>query len=229
VANSNRHRPGLVYGPVRPSGPRDRGRVVGNALGLLVVAVSAGLLVVGVYVFLQSQGGNRPISTPSRAPETFAPGSTPGASASFLAVGSLSPSPMPTGLSSPGPTPLPTLYVPEVVTGPGYITFGSNVDGQLRVTDAKTTFAADEPMVWSADLTQPANSTDLKIQIYKLDASQPSGQRLVRTDDVKPDATGAQVYFRRLRPLGAALGSGLFTIDYVRGQDILATGSFLIQ
>jgi len=115
------------------------------------------------------------------------------------------------------------------VTGPGFITFGSNVDAQLHVTDAKTTFAVDEPMVWSADLTQPANSTDLKILIYKLDASQATGQRLVRTDDVKPDATGTQVYFRRLRPLGATLGTGLFTIQYVRGADILATGSFLIQ
>lgn len=116
-----------------------------------------------------------------------------------------------------------------MVTGPGYITFGSNVDAQLHVTDAKTTFAVDEPMVWSADLTGPADSAALMIQIYKLDASQPNGQRLVRTDDVKPDATGAQIYFRRLRPLGATLGTGLFTIQYVRGQDVLATGSFLIQ
>jgi hypothetical protein len=96
-----------------------------------------------------------------------------------------------------------------VVTGPGYITFGSNVDAQLHVTDAKTTFAVDEPMVWSADLTGPADSAALMIQIYKLDAS--------------------QIYFRRLRPLGATLGTGLFTIQYVRGQDVLATGSFLIQ
>jgi hypothetical protein len=84
-------------------------------------------------------------------------------------------------------------------------------------------------MVWSADLTEPANSVDMKIQIFKLDASQPDGQRLVRTDEVKPDATGAQVYFRRLRALGATLGAGLFTIEYVRGTDVLATGSLLIH
>jgi hypothetical protein len=131
--------------------------------------------------------------------------------------------------SSAGPSAPATLYVPDVVTGPGYITFGSNVDAQLHVTDPKTTFGIDEPMVWSADLTEPANSVDMKIQIFKLDASQPDGQRLVRTDEVKPDATGAQVYFRRLRALGATLGAGLFTIEYVRGADVLATGSLLIH
>ena len=160
MANRDRHRPGLVYGPVRPSGPRERGRIVGNVLGLLVVAVSAGVLVVGLYIFLQSQGDRR-TSTPSRAAVSLSPGSTPVATASFDA-GASNPSVLPTNLSTPGVTPPPTLYVPQVVTGPGYVTFGSNVDGQLHVTDAKTTFAADEPMVWSADLTEPANSADLQ-------------------------------------------------------------------
>lgn len=228
MANRDRNRQGVAYGPIRPSGPRDTGRIVGNLLGLLVVVVSAGLLVVGVYVFLQGRGGG-PSSTPSRAPSTLAPSTAAGASPTLVAGSTFSSSALPTSEASGAVTPAPTLFVPGVVTGPGYITFGSNVDAQLHVTDAKTTFAVDEPMVWSADLTGPADSAALMIQIYKLDASQPNGQRLVRTDDVKPDATGAQIYFRRLRPLGATLGTGLFTIQYVRGQDVLATGSFLIQ
>lgn len=217
----------MAYGPIRPSGPRDTGRIVGNLLGVLVVVVSASLLLLGVYVFLQGRAG-APSSSASRAP-TLAPGTTPAATSSLVTGSGFSSSALPTSESSGAVTPAPTLYIPAVVTGPGYITFGSNVDAQLRVTDAKTTFAVDEPMVWSADLTQQANSSQLKIQIYKLDAGQPSGRRLIRTDDVQPDATGAQIYFRRLRPLGATLGTGLFTIQYVRGEDVLATGSFLIQ
>ena len=228
MANSNRHRQGVAYGPVRPSGSRDRGRIVGNLLGLSVVAVSAGLLIVGLYLFTQGPGG-KPAATPSNPPQTVGPRLSPGATPSSVATASFIQSISPTSPASPGITPAPTLHVPAVVTGPGNITFGTTVDANNQITDAKTTFGVNEPMVWSADLTEPANSADLKIQIYKLDARQPNGQRLVLTDAVQPVATGAQVFFRRLRPLGATLGTGLFTIEYVRGTDVLATGSFLIQ
>ena len=44
MAGRDRQKQGLIYGPVRPSGPPDRGRIVGNMLGLLVVVVTAGVL-----------------------------------------------------------------------------------------------------------------------------------------------------------------------------------------
>jgi hypothetical protein len=116
-----------------------------------------------------------------------------------------------------------------VLNGPGFITFGTTADAQLHVTDAKTTFSVDEPMIWSAYLTRPANSVDLRIRIYKLDPTQPSGLALVREDIVQPEVRGAQIFFRRLRPMGASAGSGVFTIQYVRGDEVLAQGSFLVQ
>lgn len=114
------------------------------------------------------------------------------------------------------------------MSGPGFITFGTTGDANYRVTDPKTTFAIDEPMVWSAYLTETASASDLRIRILVLDASQPSGQRLVREDEVRPDAQ-AQIFFRRLRPLGLTTGAGLFTIQYLRGEQVLSQGSFLIQ
>jgi hypothetical protein len=45
---------------------------------------------------------------------------------------------------------------------------------------------------------------------------------------VTPDAT-AEIFFRRLRPIGVTAGAGLFTIEYVRGDQVLAQGSFLVQ
>jgi hypothetical protein len=115
------------------------------------------------------------------------------------------------------------------MVGPGFVTFGTNADNQLHVTDPKTVFAIDEPMVWSAYLTDLADSSDLRIRILKLDAGQPSGQLLVREDEVKPEATGAQIFFRRLRPIGTTSGPGLYTIQYLRGDQVLATGSLLVQ
>jgi len=193
------------------------------------VVIAVGLLGAAIFFFFLNRGPSAG-SSPSPVATLATPGATSGIEGSPSgSVGSSGlPSPSTPG-SSPGPTPKPTLYVPQVMTGPGYITFGTTVDSQLNVTDPKTVFAVDEPMVWVANLTQPADSVDLKINIYKLDAKQPTGEKLVRVDDVMPVATGAQVYFRRLRPIGATLGTGLFTIQYVRGQDILASSSFLVQ
>lgn len=237
MANRDRHRPGLVYGPVRPSGSRDTGRIVGNLLGFLVVVATVGVLGLAVYLFLQSRGLEPASSahTPS-AELSAAPAASTSAqpSPSSVALASASPTSAPTFQQSTpptnaGPTPGPTLFVPPVVAGPGFITFGTNVDAQLHVTDAKTTFALDEPMVWSAYLTEPANSVDLRIRMLRLDATKPSGQALVHEDAVKPDVRSTQVFFRRLKPIGSSEGPGLYTIEYVRGQEILATGSFLVQ
>jgi hypothetical protein len=235
VANRDRPRQGLVYGPVRPSGPRDRGRIVGNLLGLLVVVVTISVLGLAVYFFLLDNSAPPPgaTGTPAASVESGAPSAAPGATQSAAAdatpvpsANGPAPSEAPSGAAI---TPGPTLFVPTVMQGPGFVTFGTNVDAQLHVTDPKTTFGVDEPMVWSAYLTEPANSADMRIRILKLDASQPSGQLLVREDLVKPDATGVQIFFRRLRAIGATEGTGLFTIEYVKGDQILSTGSFLVQ
>ncbi len=233
MANRDRNRPGLVYGPVRPSGPRDRGRIVGNLLGFLIVVVTIAVLGIAIYFFGQSSGVEpAPPTAIATAVLTPPPEGSPVTQPSPTPVAGPSASPTLSASAEPTTatiTPAPTLFIPPVVTGPGFITFGTNVDTQLQVTDPKTKFAIDEPMVWSAYLTEAANSADLKIRILKLDANQPSGERLVREDLVQPDVQGVQIFFRRLRPIGASDGAGLFTIEYVRGEDILSTGSFLVQ
>ena len=238
MANRDRHRQGLVYGPVRPSGPRDRGRIVGNLLGLLVVAVTVSVLGLAIYFFLQGSSAGPPpgaTATPAASAAALESAAPSGASPTQIAAASSTPAPGATGpavTGAPSGAPVtapPTLFVPNVMQGPGFITFGTNVDAQLRVTDPKTTFGINEPMVWSAYLTEPANSADLRIRILKLDASKPSGQVLVREDPVKPNVTGVQIFFRRLLAIGATEGTGLFTIEYVKGDQILSTGSFLVQ
>ncbi len=215
---------------------------MGNLLGLLVVGVTVGVLVVAIYFFLQSRAAEPPPPAPtatatasaevveSAAPSAAQPTPTEVAGASTAPSPTLAgPTSPPTVPPTDGATPGPTLFVPAVMQGPGFITFGTTADAQLHITDPKTTFAIDEAMVWSAYLTQTANSADLRIRILKLDATQPTGQRLVREDPVKPDVTGAQIFFRRLRPIGASDGAGLYTIEYVQGDQVLSTGSFLVQ
>lgn len=255
MANRDRHRQGLIYGPVPPSGPRDRGRILGNLLGLLVLVVTVSVLGVAVYMFVQSRGsdagpsGASPTPTiaagsgaPSGHPSSSPSGGSSGkpsasATATAVAVVTLDPgTPDPvatlaglTPTDDPALTPPPTAVVPPVMAGPGFITFGTRADAQYRIVDAKTMFGLDEPMVWSAYLTQPANSVDLRVRILIADPSQTTGERLIREDAVKPDARAVQIFFRRLRPIGVTAGSGLFTIQYVLGEQVLSQGSFLVQ
>jgi hypothetical protein len=237
VANRDRHRQGLIYGPVRPSGPRDRGRIVGNLLGFLVVVVTVVVLALAIYFFVQARSTPVPPSataTPAATPATSVVGTAPEASASPIAIGTVAVTPSPVAVTpppstDPTPTPGPTLFIPPVASGPGFITFGTTADAELHVLDPKTTFGVSEPMIWRAYLTRPANSSELQIRIYKQDPTQPSGLALVREDPVQPDVNGVQIYFRRLRAIGAVAGTGLYTIEYVRGDEILAQGSFLVQ
>jgi hypothetical protein len=214
---------------VRPSGPRDRGRIFGNLLGLLVVVVTAGVLGFAIVVVLQNArpAGTVPVATPSSAPATSIP-SSPGPSPSGAPTVAATPLATAVAATIDPATPAPTVFVPTVQIGRGYVTFGTDADQTLRVTDPKTTFALDEAMVWSAYLTEPADSADLRIRILRLDSASPSGQTLVREDLVKPETRSGQIFLRRLHALGPTTGPGLFTIEYVRGDEILAEGSFLI-
>lgn len=228
-----------MYGPVRPSGPRDRGRILGNVLGLLVVVITVGVLGSAIYILLQERSAPPP---PSSTPT---PAATAGASPTDAATPG-GPTPTSIALVSPVPpssaptiaptlpateapiTPAPTISVPAVQIGPGFITFGTTSDASLHVTDPRSTFAIDQPMVWSAYLSETADAADLRIRILKLDPSAPDGQTLIREDPVTPNVQNVRIFFRRLHPIGATGGAGLYTIQYVRGDQILAQGSFVI-
>ena len=226
-------RPGVVYGPQGGYGGRGRGAILGSLLGFLVVVATVGVLGFGLILFLESRNNpgspaptNPGLSSPGASPAT--PGLSPGASVPASAQPTIGPSSAPTSSPPPTATPAPTVFVPDVQVGPGYVTFGTKTNGRLDVTDPRATFGPSETMVWSAYLAAPADSVDLEIRILKLDPVAPDGQRLVRVDPVKPKATNAQRFVRTVRVKRVLAGPGLYTIQYVRSGEIVAEGSFLV-
>ncbi|MGZ8634715.1 MAG: hypothetical protein ACXWZZ_12805 [Solirubrobacteraceae bacterium] len=140
----------------------------------------------------------------------------------------ITPTATPSAEPPPLITPAPTPFVPDVNEGPGYITFGTSSNGQLQVTDPKTVFGLDERMVWRAVLTEDADSADLRIEILKLDPESPDGLRLLRVDEVKPRANDVQTFLRRVRVRNLTEGPGLYTIRYMRGDELMSQGTFLV-
>jgi hypothetical protein len=212
---------------------------VGSLLGILVVLGTAGALIFVIITFLQNQANAPVVTLPpvAAATSTLEPSGSAGPaspSASASAEASIEPAltPLPTtepaATPTSGTTPAPTPFVPTVNVGPGYITFGTNSNSQLEVTDPTTIFGADERMVWSAYLIDRANSADLRIVVLKLDPAAPDGQRLVAESDVRPVANGAQLFLRRTRVSTIIDGPGLYTVRYVRGDQIMSEGSFLV-
>ena len=184
-----------------------------------------GLLAFGALTFLQTQNAS---PTPSLPGAAAASSTAPADSSTSLQ--SLLPEVSLVATSSPQPTltPTPTLYVPDVQEGPGYVTFGTAANDQLEIKDPQATFTNEGRMVWSAYLPDPVDSVDLRIEVLKLDSSAPEGQRLVRNDAVRPKAKNAQHFLRQVRIKRVLDGPGLYTVRYVRGTDVLAEGSFLV-
>jgi hypothetical protein len=140
---------------------------------------------------------------------------------------------LPTATTDPVPATIlpsvpPASQPPVVQVGPGYVTFGTRADRQLRIVDPTARFAIGNRIVWSAYLTTPADSVDLRVQIFKVDGTPPAGERLVQDDPVTPVARGAQIFQRRIRPADVLDGPGIYVVRYVRGTDILAQGSLEI-
>jgi hypothetical protein len=208
---------------------------MGSLLGVLVVVVTVGLLGFALVILLQGRTDAPLAPLPSRSPDVSA-----GASSVAVATPSLGPSdpapsatvpaltPAASAPASAGPTPPPTPFTPQVLVGPGYVTFGTTADSQLLITDARATFAPDERMAWSAQLTERAGSAELRIHVLKLDPEAPDGQRLLRSDPVRPRVSDAQVFLSRVRVSAITDGPGLYTVRYVRGTEILSEGSFLV-
>ena len=209
---------------------------MGSLLGILVVIGTVGLLAFGIVTFLQRPPAPvataPPVAVASPTAEASAPGTVnPTDSGLATPIGATLPPPSgePTPAGSAAITPPPTPFAPAVNIGPGYVTFGTESNSQLHVTDPKTVFGTDERMVWSAFLTASANSSDLRIEIYKLDPSSPDGQRLVAQSDVRPVANDVQRFLRRVRVATLIDGPGLYTVRYLRGTEIMSEGSFLVQ
>jgi hypothetical protein len=217
VARNRRPRhQGVVYGPVRPRQPGPEGGLLGRILGMLVVLGAVAVLGVAALNFV---GSDRP-----------GPGATP-TSGAFSPSPSISPSPSPsptpppTPPPTPSPSPAPTPFAVSVQEGPGYVTFGTEADSDLRIVDPRAVFELGERLTLSAQLLEPAGSSELDIEVHKYDPATDS-EELVAEFDVTPRVSSASTFMRRLRTDRALDGAGFYVVRYVRGTDVLSEGWF---
>jgi hypothetical protein len=219
---------GVRYGPPRE---RDRssenGVLIGRLLGLGILLLTLGVLVAGAVAFMGdrpgSQGSTR---TPRGSTESANPSSSVVATtASFgalIPIEQVASAPPPSG---PAISPVSTSGAAQVQVGPGFVTFGTKSDRQLAIVDPRGSFALDERIVWSAYLFESANSADLRVQIFKIDAAQPSGERLLVDEAVTPAVADGQIFLRRIRPSEILDGPGIYVVRYLRGTDLLSEGT----
>lgn len=228
--NRRPRRQGVVYGPPRAEGGSENGALLGRFIGLGLIALTLGLLGVGVVAFLGDR--DSPAATPGRsagvaASISFLPPTLEPSVAATLPLSTPSSSALASG--SPTPTePAPSLTPPPVQEGPGFVTFGTMADEELRITDPRTTFTAQEQVVWSAYLTRPADSAELRIQIVKADPEATNGEREVANEAVTPIVEDGQIFQRRFRPRGLLDGPGIYTVRYLLGEEILSQGALQV-
>lgn len=227
MANRQQRRQGVVYGPVRQDGPRSSaGAFIGRILGIVVLILATGLLAFGAIAFVGGQNATpspRPpvaVVVPSILPSLSALPTTirtPGATASDAG-------PSPSADASDGPLPTP----PLIGVGPGFVTFGTKTDRELKIIDPRTSFTSDERITWSAYLIDPAEAESLRVLVVKSEESAPGGERLIVDELVESQLSPAQIYVRRIRPERLLDGPGLYIVRYLRGDRLLAEGQFLV-
>jgi hypothetical protein len=227
VANRQQRRQGVVYGPVRQDGQRSSaGSLIGRILGLVVLVLATGLLAVGAIAFV---GGRNPTPSPRPTVVALNPSSLP----------SLSPLPttIPTNAASPtddGPSPSadasdgPPATPPMIGVGPGFVTFGTKVDRELKVIDPRTEFTTGERITWSAYLIDPADPASLRLLVLKSEDSAPGGERLIADEIVESSVSPAQIYVKRIRPERFLDGPGVYIVRYLRADRLLAEGFLLV-
>jgi len=232
-----RSRQGVVYGPYQPrDGSRGSGgMLIGQALGLIVVVAAVAVLGLGALSLIGDEGGvaisspspssvasSLPPASPTAAPRTLPPPSaaaspmeSPGAS--FTPAASLEPSP------SAGATP----FALEVRVGPGFVTFGTERNNNLRITNPGTEFALDQRIVWSAALSEPTDTWLLRSIVYKVDVADGT-ERLVDERGERARVADAQLVSSSLVPRRRLDGPGIYVIRYTRGAQLLAEGYFRV-
>ena len=225
MANNRRQPPrrqGIRYGPPRERARfSDNGVLIGRLLGLVILLLTVGVLAAGALAFMRDS----PAATASPPRTTFvpfSPSAAPSATpiATPLATATPAGSPVPSGT----PTALPTNPPPLVQIGEGYVTFGTRADDTLHIVDPKSVFKLNERIVWSAFLSERADSVDLLVRISKMDPTQIGGERVISDTPVTPLVRNAQIFQNRIRPGQNLDGPGLYAVRYLRGEDVLAEG-----
>ena len=215
VSNRLPRRQGVSYGPPRPE--PDEGAnsaLIGRVLGIGMVALALAVLA-GAVVLV-----NRPPEpTPTRqVGPTASPPTSP------TAVPSVLPS---QDLPTPIPTPVATPFVPIVQVGPGFVTFGTQLNPDQTVADPRALFVPSDRIAWSAHLTEPTDASDLTVRLYKLDDSVPGGERLLSEGDARPRVREGLLFTRfPVNPNRALDGPGIYLVRYLRTDIVLAEGYF---
>jgi hypothetical protein len=125
-------------------------------------------------------------------------------------------------------SPVASVPPPQVHIGKGFVTFGTQSDSRLHILDPRASFSMSERIVWSAYLSQRADSAELRVHVFKVDGTPPTGERLIADEAVTPLVQGAQIFERRISPADIFEGPGIYVVRYVRGTDILSQGSLEI-
>ena len=216
MSNRVPRRQGVIYGPPRFS-PDDGGNsaLLGRVVGLGFVGLALAVLV-GAVVLASRPPGATPTRqvgpTASPAPTATIVGPSPGAS------------PVP---ASPSPTPTASPFVPTVQIGPGFVTFGTQLNGDGTVADPRALFVPSDRIAWSGYLSEPADWKDLTVRLFKLDGAANNGERLLSEGDARPHENATQMFQRQdVNPNRALNGPGVYVVRYYKGDQVLAEGYF---
>jgi hypothetical protein len=141
---------------------------------------------------------------------------------------SAQPSPTPSVVpTSPGPTPTASPFTPAVQVGPGFVTFGTQLNPDQTVADPRATFVPSDRLAWSGFLTEASDAADVTVRLFKLDETAPNGERLLSEGEARPQQKAALHFSRKdINPNRALDGPGIYLVRYLKGDQVLAEGYF---
>ena len=223
MSNRVPRRQGVIYGPPRFSSDDGRSSaLVGRVLGLGMVGLALAVLA-GAVVLVNRPPGPTPTRQigPTPSPVAASP------SSAQSAVPSAFPSPSPTPSQTASPTASPSPFVATVQIGPGFVTFGTQLNPDRTIADPRATFVPSDRIAWSGNLTAAADSADVTVRLFKLDPAAPNGERLLSEGGPQPPGKAQLIFTRHdVNPSRALDGPGTYLVRYLKGEQVLAQGYF---
>jgi hypothetical protein len=127
-------------------------------------------------------------------------------------------------------TPVMTPYPWEIPpSGPesGRVYFGHGFDERtLLVTDSDFAYARDEPMAWTAALSEPANASSLRWVISRM----LSGNERIEVDEQLPVLPDSMLLANEFNPWPlVGNNDGVFVMRFYRDASELAWGIFVLS
>ncbi len=117
--------------------------------------------------------------------------------------------------------------MPIVQVGPGFVTFGTQLNPDRTVADPRALFVPSDRIAWSAHLTERTDASDLTVRLYMLDDTVPGGERLLSEGKARSRVNDRLHYTRSgLNPNRALDGAGIYLVRYLRTDIVLAEGYF---